>query len=117
MNRPSKITMHFLRKKTATLLLLSVSFGAFAMLGDGGRQKKCKLTETPALLPYSAKNFSLRSNYNYKSNNFLSEPESKEFIVLNPTVTYQKGNAAYILPLKKMPLLGKIKFTSTPQSY
>jgi hypothetical protein len=96
-------------------MLLSASVAAFATLGDGG--KKGKHTEATVLLPYSAKNFSLRSNYNYKSNNLFAAPEKKQFIMLNPVVTYQKGNTAYILPLKKMPLLDRIKFTATPQKF
>lgn len=112
MNRPSAITKCFLIKKIATLVLLSASLAAFAMLGDGG--KKGKKETASVLLPYSAKNFSLRSNYNYKSNNLFSAPEKKEFILLNPVVTYQKGNAAYIMPLKKLPLMGKIRFSPNP---
>lgn len=111
MNRSSTISTCFIRKKVATLVLLTASVAAFAMLGDGG--KKSRKTETSVLLPYSAKNFSLSSHYNYKSNNFFAAPERKEFIMLNPVVTYQKGNTAYILPLKKIPLLGKIKFSAT----
>jgi hypothetical protein len=108
MYRPSFISKCFIRKKIATLLFVSASVAAFATLGDG-RQKVRKNNES-ILLPYSAQNFSLRSNYNYKSNNLFSKPEKKEYIVLNQVITYQKGNSAYILPLKKMPLLGKIKF-------
>ena len=111
MNRPSYILRCFLLKKVATLVFLSASVAAFATLGDGGKSNKQH--EISVLLPYSAKNFSLRSNYNYKSNNFFTAPEKKSFIMLNPVITYQKGNAAYILPLKKTPLLGKIKFTTT----
>ncbi|NTS43590.1 hypothetical protein HRG84_22110 [Flavisolibacter sp. BT320] len=108
MSRPSIISKCILRKKIATLVLVTVSVAAFASLIDGGRQGK--KNNDPVLLPYSAKDFSLRSNYNYRSNNLFSKPEKKEFIMLNPMITYQKGNAAYILPLKKMPLLGKIRF-------
>jgi hypothetical protein len=114
MNRPSNISSYFIKRKIATLLLVSASVAAFATLGDGG--KKARRNDSPTLLPYSAKNFSLRSNYNYRSNNIFSLPEKKEFIMLNPVITYQKGNAAYILPLKKMPLLGKIRFSATPQN-
>jgi hypothetical protein len=110
MNRPSYILRCLLLKKTATLLLLTASVAAFATLGDGG--KRSKQRETSVLLPYSAKNFSLSSNYNYKSNNLFASPEKKQFIMLNPVITYQKGNSAYILPLKKAPFLGKIRFTT-----
>lgn len=115
MNRPSVITKCFLLKKVATLVLLSASVAAFATLGDGGR--KGKKDAATVLLPYSAKNFSLRSNYNYRSNNLFAAPEKKEFILLNPVVTYQKGNAAYIMPLKKLPLMGKIRFGTAPQKF
>lgn len=115
MNLSSRITKRFLKRKLATLVLVSASICAFATLGDGG--KKAKKDNSSVLLPYSSKNFSLRSNYNYKGNNFFSASEKKNFIMLNPVVTYQKGNAAYVLPLKKLPLMGKIKFTSTPQNY
>ncbi len=114
MNQPSKISKHLIRRKLATLALITASVAAFATLGDGGK-KKLK-SEDPVLLSYSAKNFSLRSNYNYRSNHFFTAaPAKKEFIMLNPMVTYQKGNAAYITPLKKAPLLGKIRFSATPQ--
>jgi hypothetical protein len=115
MNRPSKISKQFLCRKVATLVLLTASVAAFATLGDGG--KKGNPDNTPVFLPYNAKNFSLRSNYNYQSNNLLNMPEKKEFIMLSPVITNQKGNSTYVLPLKKIPLMGKIKFTSTPQNY
>jgi hypothetical protein len=115
MNLSSVITKRFLKRKIATVVLVSASICAFATLGDDG--KKGKKDNSSVLMPYSAKNFSLRSNYNYRSNNIFSAPEKKNFIMLNPVVTYEKGNAAYVLPLKKMPLLGKIKFTCSPEKY
>lgn len=115
MNLSSTITKRILKRKIGTLLLVTASVAAFATLGDGG--KKGKKDNSSVLMPYSAKSFSLRSNYNYKSNNLLTVPETKNFITLNPVVTYQKGNAAYVMPLKKLPLMGKIKFTSSAQKF
>jgi len=97
-----------IKRKIVTLLLVTASLAAFATLGDDGKRSRKSTSST--LLASNAKNFSLRSNYNYLSNNFFTQPERKEFIMLNPVVTYQKGNAAYVLPLKKMPLMGKITF-------
>lgn len=109
----TKIT-RLLKRKIATLVLVSASVAAFATLGDdGGKKSKKDLS----FVPFTAKNFSLRSNYNYKSKNLFSLPEKKEFIMLNPVVTFQKGNTAYVMPLKKMPLLGKITFSCTQQKY
>jgi len=79
--------------------------------------KKGKKDNSSVLMPYNSKNFSLRSNYNYKSNDIFSSPDKKSFIMLNPTVTLQKGNAAYVLPLKKLPLMGKIKFAPSSQKF
>lgn len=109
----STITKSFLKKKFTTVLFIAASLAAFATLGDDSG-KKSKKGYSSELLPYTAKTFSLRSNYNYKSNNLFSQPEKKNFIMLNPLVTYQKGNSTYVLPLKKMPFSGKIKFTSAP---
>lgn len=97
-----------LKRKMATLLLVTAWVAAFATLGDDGSRRARK--EGSNLIGYSSRNFSLRSNYSYRSNNLFNQPEKKEFIMLNPVVTYQKGNTAYVLPLKKMPLMGKITF-------
>lgn len=107
MTTPSAYIKSFFLKKIATVVLLSASLAAFATLGGGGKKQK---GADSILMPYSAKNFSLRSNYQYKSNQILKAPEKKDFIMLHSMVTFERGNAAYVLPLKKMPLSGKIKF-------
>lgn len=115
MSLSSRNTKRFLQRKFATALLLSASVAAFATLGDDSGKHLKK--ESSVLLPSAARTFSLRSNYNYKSNNPFAQPEKKEYIMLNPVVTYQRGNTAYVLPLKKMPLMGKITFSSTQNKY
>lgn len=101
------IIKRLLKRKMATAVLVTASLAAFASLGDGDRkgQKNNSLSFT-----LCSKSFSLRSGYNYRSNNLLSLPLQKQFIMLNTTATYQKGNATYVLPLKKKVLLEKIKF-------
>lgn len=113
---PSKITKRILKRKIATVILVTASVAAFATLGDDSRRKN-KKTTTSVLMPYSAKTFSLRSNYSYRSNSLFNEPEKKNFIILNKVITYQKGNAAFVLPLKKLPLMGRIKFMPIPQKF
>lgn len=100
-----------LKRKIATAVLVTASLATFATLGDGGKKAK-PLTEKYN----NSKNFSLRSTYNYRGNNLLTTRSSK-FIVLNTTVTYQKGNATYIVPLKKKVLLSKVKFNSAPARF
>ncbi|HZH64826.1 MAG TPA: hypothetical protein VEY10_08015 [Flavisolibacter sp.] len=116
MNLTSQITKRFIKRKIATAVLVSASVVAFATLGDDSG-KKAKNNGGSVLMPYSAKNFSLRSNYNYKSNNLFSGSEKKNFILLNKVITYQKGNASYVVPLKKLPLMGKIKFAPTASKF
>ena len=106
----------FIKRKLATAVLITVSVAAFATLGDGSKKgfnpsTANLLSSKPA---YSYKTFSLKSGYNYRGNNILSNANSNKFIMLNTVVTYQKGNATYILPLKKKVFLDKVTFTPTP---
>lgn len=108
-----------LRRKLATALCLIASLAAFATLGDGGKRSNNRnlLTyKTPA----GYHNFSLKSGYNYRGNNILSSTNSGRAIMLNTVVTYQKGNATYILPLKKKIFLDtkvKVNPSSAPFRY
>ncbi|HVG42464.1 MAG TPA: hypothetical protein VM888_12695 [Chitinophagaceae bacterium] len=101
-------------KKIFVLLLVSSSIAAFATLGDGSK----KTTNKSSLLSLKTSNqkyksFSLRSGYNFRGNHILDAPKGGTFILLNTTVTYQKGNTTYILPMKKKVLLDKITFAPT----
>ena len=112
MNLTASIFKSLLRRKLVTTVFITASLAAFATLGDGGK-KLGKNNNLPFTL--CSKTFSLRSGYNYKSNDLLTSPSQKQFILLNTTATYQKGNATYVLPLKKTVLLEKIKFNPAAQ--
>jgi hypothetical protein len=99
---------HLLKRKLATAVLVTASMAAFATLGEGGKKDKNLLGN------YNSKTFSLRSNYSYRGNSLLTATQPARFIMLNTVVTYQKGNATYIVPLKRKVLLDKVKFTLTP---
>ena len=94
------------KRKLATLVLITASVACFATLGDGGRKDLNPMKNGYKVNP---KNFSLRSNYNFRANNLFSARPGK-FIQLSTVVTYQKGNSTYILPLKKKVLLDKVTF-------
>jgi len=102
----------FIKRKLATAVLVTASVAAFATLGDDGGKKGSKINSE-----FTTSNFSLRTPYNYKSNNLFNPSRSQKFIMLNTVVTYQKGNATYILPLKKKVLLDKIKFNPAPTKF
>ena len=111
MNLTASIIKRLLKRKLATAVLVSASLAAFATLGDGGR----KDIRTPASIDrFNARTFSLRTGY---CNNNLLHPRQEKFILLNTVVTYQKGNATYIIPLKKKVLLDKIKFNPAPSRF
>ena len=90
-------------------MLITASLAAFAALGDGGKKETSYNNSAPFSL--NSKNFSLRSGYNYRSNNLFSSPSERKFIILNTVATLEKGNATYVLPIKKKVLLDKIKFS------
>ena len=102
---------HLLKKKLVTLLLVSLSVACFATLGDGGKKSaKPKGLLTQQSNHYDYRTFSLKSGYHYRGSQPFSLPEQNSFIMLNTVVTYQKGNATYILPMKKRVLLDKVTF-------
>jgi len=105
----------FLKRKLATAVLVSASVAAFATLGDGGGKKGGSSISGTGKMPAS-KGFSLHSNFNYRGSHLFSTNQPK-YITLNTTVTYQKGNATYIVPLKKKVLIDKIKFNPAQNKF
>jgi hypothetical protein len=102
-----------IKRKLATAVLVAASLAAFATFVDDGGKKGTKVSTSD----FAVRSFSLRTPYNYKSNNLFTSSKPQKFIMLNTVVTYQKGNATYILPLKKKVLLDKIKFNPTPSRF
>jgi flagellar basal body-associated protein FliL len=102
------------KRKLATVVLVTASVAAFATyIDEGGKKSK---TTTPERL--SAKTFSLKAPYQYgNKNTFNLNNKPSRYIMLNTVVTYQKGNATYILPLKKKVILDKIKFNPAPSKF
>ena len=89
-------------RRTSVIFLLAVSaVSAFAVLGDRGRDSKNRSTLSNQNFTISPGNFSLRSNYNFRGSQVMNPARSNEYINLNTVLTYQKGNATYIVPLKK----------------
>lgn len=95
-----------LKRKIATAALVAASLAAFAITGDDGRKNGHAMPSNR----FSPNSFSLRTPYSYRANNLFAQPKNNRFIMLNTVVTYQKGNATYVMPLKKKVLLDKVKF-------
>ncbi|MFL5742965.1 MAG: hypothetical protein ACJ75B_22285 [Flavisolibacter sp.] len=111
MNLTVSIIKRLLKRKLATAVLLSASLAAFATLGDGGKRG---IHTSVSVDRFNPRTFSLRTGY---CNNNLLVPRQEKFILLNTVITYQKGNATYIIPLKKKVLLDKIKFNPAPPKF
>jgi len=99
------------KKKLLTTLCVVLSAAAFATLGDGKGKRTAPAQGNLLSLRnhYNFQGFSLRSGFHYSADRLLDQPEQK-FIMLNTTVTYQKGNTTYILPMKRKVFLDKVKF-------
>lgn len=103
------------RKKALTALFVAMSVAAFATL-EPGKTRPSQMgggTASHRLLtikPQYATRFTLRSGLVYSSDRLLDQT-AQPFQLMGSTVTYQKGNTTYIIPLKKQPvLLQKVKF-------
>ena len=94
----------------AIFLLIAVSaVASFATLGEG--KKNSSLPKSSLLSSKTIKPgfFSLRSGYTYRGNQVIKPQSQSRFINLSTTVTYQKGNTTYIVPLKKKAMLNNVK--------
>ncbi len=107
----ASLSRQLIKRKLVTALFITASIAAFATLGDGDKKGEKKFTTSAR--SFSAKNFSLRTGYNYRTINLFTAPSPNRFLILNTTTTFQKGNATYVLPLRKKVLLNnKIKFNA-----
>lgn len=97
-------------KKLSVLLLLAVSaIGAYATLGDGKSKKELPKKSLFSNKTMTNGTFSLKSGYTYRGNQVINTAPQQTYISLNTTVTVQKGNTTYIVPLKKKVLLPNVK--------
>jgi hypothetical protein len=111
MNHPKLTISKIIVRKLAVILLIVLSAAAsFATLGDG-KSGKSSSPKTSLLSSRTIKSgsFSLRSGYSYRGNQVFNTHQESQYINFNTTVTFQKGNATYIVPLKKKVILNNVK--------
>lgn len=90
------------------LLLFASAAGAFATLGDGKKSEGPKNSFSTKMTTHPG-SFSLRSGYHYRGSQLFNTAAEKKYINLNTVVKVQKGNATYIVPLKKKVILQNVK--------
>ena len=96
--------LSILRRKTAIIVLLAgsavYSFAIKPILGDGKDKNANR-----SLLQYNQSSipsrFTIKSTYNYRGRQIMTDDKEQAYINLNTVVTYQKGKTTYIIPLKK----------------
>lgn len=97
-------------RKLAVILLIAVSaFASFATLGEGNKKSGRSTSSLLSSRTTKPGSFTLRSGYTYRGNQVITAQTQKKYINLNTTVTYQKGNTTYIVPLKKKVVLSNVK--------
>lgn len=102
MNRSSHTIFKMAAKKFAVIGLIAASaVASFATLGDGNKKKGTNTTLFNRTNAYKPGSFSLRSGYNFRGNQILTNASSKKYISINTTVSIQRGNSIVIVPLKK----------------
>src|SRR5436190_16034133 len=89
------------RRIVAMFLLAASAMSAFAILGDKGRTPKNHSFLSNQSLAANSTSFSLKSRYNYRGSQIIDPARTGEYIDLNTTITFQKGNTTYVVPLKK----------------
>ncbi|MBI1344555.1 MAG: hypothetical protein GC171_16665 [Terrimonas sp.] len=90
-----------LRRNIVTAVLVTVSaITAFATLGDGNAKNKKSSLLANRYTKITPGKFSLKSGYQYRGSQIISQQSENNIISLNSVITYQKGNTTYIVPLK-----------------
>lgn len=105
----SNISLTMCFKPLALALLMLITVGAFATLGDG--KKKSSVAAKKLLSSQTQKfdgSFSLRSGYNFRGNTIL-EPDQKIVIRINTNVLVGKGNNSFTVPIKGKAIISKLK--------
>lgn len=91
------------------LLIAMSAVASFATLGEGNKKSGRSTASLLSSRTNKPGSFSLRSGYTYRGNQVINSQSATKYLNLNTTVTYQKGNTTYIVPLKKKVALSNVK--------
>ena len=111
MNKSLNNIKKLARIKLSVFALIFVSaFGAYATMGIYNSGKNPERPRTKLLAQKSTLKpgtFSLKSGYEFRGGRLITT-NKPSYINLNGVATYQIGNTAYTVPLKKQFLMGKV---------
>lgn len=86
--------------------LVGVTFFAFASIGGDKNRAKSSSVKSGFSPLKTSSGFTLKSGLNYRGSVLLNEERTAKYITYTSLITYQKGNATYILPNKYKVYLG-----------
>ena len=89
-----------LRKMTISMILLGLTFFTFASIGGDKNKSKNNSLQSAFTPIRTSRGFTLKEGLNYRGSVILRQEKISNFISYNSLITYQKGNATYILPNK-----------------
>ena|ERR1700712_5778690 len=94
-----------IRKTAFSAILLGLTFFAFASIGGDKNKSKNNSLQSGFTPVRTSQGFTLKEGLNYRGSMILKQDRDFNYVSYNSLVTYQKGNATYILPNKyKVPL-------------
>lgn len=99
-------------------VLLSITFFAFASIGDGKVKSKKATPAKSSFTPLKPNNgFTLKSGFNYRGSMLFTSIKTKKVNApYNSLITYQKGNSTFILPYRyKLPANSRTNIKSSLQ--
>ena len=92
----------------ALAVLLLVTVGAFATLGDGKKKSTVARKIMSSRTMNFNGNFSLRSGYNFRGNTIL-QSEQKVVVRINTNISVGKGNNSFTIPLRRQSIIPQLK--------
>ncbi len=88
------------RTMTISLILSGLTFFAFATIGGDKNKSKNNSLQSGFTPIRTTRGFTLKEGLDYKGSLILTQVKTSNSISYNSLITYQKGNATYILPNK-----------------
>lgn len=88
------------RKISICILLIGLTYITYASIGGGKNKSKNSLHKSGFTARKTSKGFSIKAGLNYRGSVILNEERTPSHIAYNSLITFQKGNATYILPNK-----------------
>ena len=103
-----------LQKVLVCTVLIGFAVLTFASMG-GGKKSKTTPVKNDFVPIRTSNGFTLKSGPLYKGSSIISQEKSRNTIVLNSLMTYQKGNTTFIYPYRHQVSVPRFKTPERPK--